>query len=53
MTLGSLLTCLSWFEYTPADAAVFEELVGTLRQTEEWTYVEREIDIRLVVADYV
>jgi len=30
---------------------VFEELVGTLRETEEWTYVEREVDIRLVVGD--
>jgi hypothetical protein len=25
----------------------FEELVQRLRATEEWTYVEREIDIRL------
>jgi hypothetical protein len=48
MILGSRLTCLSWFEYAPADADAFEELVGILRQTEEWTYVEREIDIRLL-----
>ncbi len=49
--LGEPFDFLTWFEYAPADAAVFEELVGTLRETEEWTYVEREIDIRLVVED--
>ncbi|MCA1694654.1 MAG: chlorite dismutase, partial [Actinobacteria bacterium] len=27
--------------------SAFEELVGRLRETEEWAYVEREIDIRL------
>ena len=51
--LGEPFDFLTWFEYAPADAEVFEELVGTLRETEEWTYVEREIDIRLVVADYL
>jgi chlorite dismutase len=38
---------LTWFEYAPAQADAFEELVGQLRATAEWTYVEREIDIRL------
>ena len=47
--LGEPFDFLTWFEYAPADAEVFEELVRTLRETEEWTYVEREIDIRLVV----
>jgi len=51
--LGEPFDFLTWFEYAPADAEVFEELVGTLRQTEEWTYVEREIDIRLVLEDSV
>jgi len=49
--LGEPFDFLTWFEYAPADAEVFEELVGTLRETEERTYVEREIDIRLVVED--
>lgn len=49
--LGEPFDFLTWFEYAPADAAAFEELVGTLRETEEWTYVEREIDIRLVRED--
>ena len=38
---------LTWFEYGPADAAAFEALVAALRATEEWAYVEREVDIRL------
>ncbi len=49
--LGEPFDFLTWFEYAPADAEAFEELVGTLRETEEWTYVEREIDIRLVIED--
>src|SRR6266481_3527141 len=51
--LGEPFDFLTWFEYAPADAAVFEELVETLRETEEWTYVEREIDIRLVIGDAI
>jgi hypothetical protein len=46
--LGEPFDFLTWFEYAPADGDAFEELVGILRQTEEWTYVEREIDIRLI-----
>jgi hypothetical protein len=38
---------LTWFEYEPSNAASFEELVAELRTTEEWGYVEREVDIRL------
>lgn len=38
---------LTWFEFPPAAAEAFEELNGRLRATEEWTYVEREVDIRL------
>jgi hypothetical protein len=38
---------LTWFEFAPEHAAAFEELVRRLRETEEWTYVEREIDLRL------
>jgi len=41
---------LTWFEFAPADAGPFEELVGRLRETEEWSYVDREIDIRLQYA---
>lgn len=44
---GEPFDFLTWFEYRLADEALFEELVGMLRQTEEWTYVEREVDIRV------
>ena len=46
--LGEPFDFLTWFEFAPKHAAAFEELVLRLRETEEWTYVEREIDIRLV-----
>jgi chlorite dismutase len=45
--LGEPFDFLTWFEYAPRDAVRFEELVHTLRGTEEWRYVEREIDVRL------
>lgn len=38
---------LTWFEYAAEHADAFEALVGRLRATQEWAYVEREIDIRL------
>lgn len=38
---------LTWFEYAPEHASAFEELVGLLRASGEWAYVEREVDIRL------
>jgi chlorite dismutase len=38
---------LTWFEYGPSDTAAFEELVAALRASEEWQYVEREVDIRV------
>ncbi len=46
--IGEPFDFLTWFEYAPADAEAFEELVATLRKTEEWKYVDREVDIRLV-----
>jgi hypothetical protein len=39
---------LTLFDYAKADATAFDELVAALRATEEWKYVEREVDIRLV-----
>lgn len=39
---------LTLFDYAKEDAAAFEELVGELRASAEWQYVEREVDIRLV-----
>jgi chlorite dismutase len=45
--LGEPFDFLTWFEFAPHDADGFEELVTMLRATEEWKYVEREVDIRL------
>jgi chlorite dismutase len=45
--LGEAFDFITWFEYAPEHAAMFEELVAMLRTTEEWTFVEREIDVRL------
>lgn len=39
---------LTLFDYAKADSAAFEELVAALRASEEWKFVEREVDIRLV-----
>lgn len=39
---------LTWFEYGPSDSSAFDELVTELRATEEWRYVDREVDIRVV-----
>ena len=46
--LGEPFDFLTWFEFAPEHAAAFEELVAQLRGTEEWGYVEREVDLRLV-----
>jgi chlorite dismutase len=48
--LGEPFDFLTWFEYAPEYATMFEDLVGVLRATEEWTYVAREVDIRLARA---
>jgi len=45
--LGEPFDFLTWFEFGPAHADAFEELVAMLRATEEWNYVEREVDIRV------
>ena len=48
--LGEPFDFLTWFEYAPAHSGAFEELVAELRRTEEWAYVEREVDVRLTRA---
>jgi chlorite dismutase len=45
--LGSEWDFLTWFEYADSDRGAFDELVARLRETEEWRYVEREVDIRV------
>ncbi len=46
--LGEAFDFLTWFEYAAADEAAFDDLVRRLRETEEWRYVDREVDIRLI-----
>ena len=45
--LGEPFDFLTWFDYAPEHSELFEELVGLLRATEEWQYVDREVDIRV------
>ena len=45
--LGEPFDFLTWFEYAPEHESLFDELLVRLRATLEWTYVAREIDIRL------
>ena len=45
---GEPFDFLTLFDYTEADSAAFEDLVAELRTTEEWKFVDRETDIRLV-----
>lgn len=45
--LGEPFDFLTWFEYAPEHAGDFEDMVARLRETEEWRYVDREVDIRL------
>ena len=45
--LGEPFDFLTWFEYAPDRSDAFEEMVARLRATEEWRYVEREVDVRL------
>lgn len=48
--LGEPFDFLTWFEFAPKDELAFDELLARLRRTKEWTYVDREIDIRLTRA---
>ena len=45
--LGQPFDFVTWFEFAPAHAGAFEDLVAMLRAREEWTFVDREIDVRL------
>jgi chlorite dismutase len=45
--LGQDFDFLTWFEFAPEHADAFEHMLVRLRQTPEWRYVDREVDIRL------
>ena len=48
--LGEPFDFLTWFEHAPEHASTFDELLVRLRTSEEWKYVEREVEIRLIRA---
>ncbi len=45
--LGGEFDFITWFEFAPEHEVIFDQLLKALRASEEWRYVEREIDIRL------
>ena len=44
---GEPFDFVTWFEFGQADTQAFDDLVGLLRATREWEFVDREVDIRL------
>jgi hypothetical protein len=42
---------LGFLDYAPKDEPAFDEMLGQLRATKEWTFIDREIDIRLYKAE--
>jgi hypothetical protein len=45
--LGEPFDFLTWFEFAPEHSSAFDELLAALRDTQEWSFVEHEVDIRL------
>jgi chlorite dismutase len=45
--LGDPFDFLTWFEFSPSDTHLFDQVLADLRASEEWRYVDREIEIRL------
>ena len=45
--LGEAFDFLTWFEFAPEHAPAFDDLLAELRSTVEWSFVEREVEIRL------
>jgi len=45
--LGGPFDFLTWFEFAPEHAAAFDALLADLRSSEEWNWVEREVEVRL------
>ena len=43
--LGEPFDFLTWFEFAPEHETAFIELLGRLREREEWHYVEREVEV--------
>jgi hypothetical protein len=46
--LSEQFDVVTWFEYEPRDSHAFEDLLEGWRASDEWRYIDRECDIRLV-----
>jgi len=47
---GAQFDFLTWFEFRPEDEGRFDELLVRLRATPEWSFIEREVEVRLETA---
>lgn len=45
--LGQPFDFLTWFEFAPEHGPAFDELLVMLRAREEWSFVDREVEVRL------
>jgi len=45
--LGEPFDFLTWFEFAPEHEDAFDELLRRLRDSEEWRFVERQVEVRL------
>lgn len=45
--LGEPFDFVTWFEFAPHHASLFDHMLTRLRSSPEWAYVDREVDIRL------
>jgi hypothetical protein len=45
--LGEGFDFLTWFEFDPEHAGAFDDMVASLRSSEEWKFVERELEVRV------
>ena len=50
--IGEEFDFLTWFEFSPDNINLFNELLEALRSTEEWKYVSREVDIRMNITEF-
>lgn len=50
--LGEPFEFLKSFEFAPEHESAFDALLDRLRATPEWNYVEREVDVRLTLAEF-
>jgi hypothetical protein len=45
--LGEPFDFLTWFEFAPEHTQAFDESLLRMRTSQEWQYVEREVEVRL------